>query len=139
MPRQDTGVHDEYAIAQTQRRGCGRRRSIQWNLLCADRQPGQTPDGKLAASETPGHAQGRLGLAVRPLTREERDSIGAQGGVLVESVAGSAARAGIQSGDVVLAINGTTVTSGARYSGERSRAGCFGASPGIEFERWFKF
>jgi serine protease Do len=47
---------------------------------------------------------------VRPLTPEERQEAGAKGGVVVEGVQGPAARAGIQPGDVVLAVNGTEIT-----------------------------
>jgi serine protease Do len=55
--------------------------------------------------------QGRLGVAVRPLTAEERRESGLASGVLVEQVGGAAARAGIASGDVILAVNGTAVKS----------------------------
>jgi len=54
-------------------------------------------------------SQGKLGLALRPLAPQERPADGAPGGLLVESVAGAAARAGIEPGDIVLAVNGTTV------------------------------
>ncbi len=52
---------------------------------------------------------GRLGLAVRPLSPEERRASGLNGGLLVLEVAGAAARAGIRDGDIVLALNGTPV------------------------------
>ncbi len=52
-----------------------------------------------------------LGLAVRPLTPDERDQAGLTHGLVVESVRGPAAEAGIQPGDVVLAVNGTPVQS----------------------------
>jgi serine protease Do len=52
---------------------------------------------------------GRLGLAVRPLTPDERQQAGVSGGVLVQDVQGPAARAGIRPGDVVLAVNGTRI------------------------------
>lgn len=60
-----------------------------------------------AGSQQPG----RLGLAVRPLTEEEREQSGADGGLLVEDAHGPAEAAGIEQGDVVLAINGTLVSS----------------------------
>jgi len=60
-------------------------------------------------SATP--AQGRLGLAVRSLSPDEARSIDEKGGLLVESVSGPAARAGVQPGDVVLALNGEAVSS----------------------------
>jgi serine protease Do len=54
---------------------------------------------------------GRLGLAVRPLTPEERKENDGRAGLLVQQAAGAAARAGIQQGDLVLSINGTAVKS----------------------------
>ncbi len=67
-------------------------------------------DAKTASSDKSAEG-GRLGLAVRPLTPEERREINARGGVLVEQVSGAAERAGVMPGDVVLAINGKAVTS----------------------------
>ena len=54
---------------------------------------------------------GKLGLAVRALTPEERKESGIAQGVLVEQVGGPAARAGIEPGDVITAVNGTPVKS----------------------------
>jgi serine protease Do len=53
----------------------------------------------------------RLGLALRPLTPEERQQAGVTGGLVVEQVQGHAAEAGIQPGDVVLSVDGTAVQS----------------------------
>jgi len=59
------------------------------------------------AGGTPGAGnQGKLGLAVRPATREERQQLGSEGAVVVENVTGPSARAGIRPGDAILAING---------------------------------
>ena len=55
--------------------------------------------------------QGRLGLALRQLTPEERRQMDGVKGLLVESVGGAAARAGIRPGDVVLSVNGEAVSS----------------------------
>jgi serine protease Do len=54
---------------------------------------------------------GKLGLAVRPLTSDESSQSGIASGLLVERVQGAAARAGIQPGDVVLAVDGTAVSN----------------------------
>jgi len=54
---------------------------------------------------------GQLGLALRPLTRDERREAKIDGGLVVENVGGPAERAGIQPGDVLLAINGRPVQS----------------------------
>lgn len=54
---------------------------------------------------------GALGLAVRPLQRDEMRSAGVDHGLLVERAGGAAAQAGIQPGDVVLALNGKPVSN----------------------------
>ncbi len=71
---------------------------------------GELPGEKVAADGHGGADQGRLGLAVRPLTPEERKQAKLNGGLLVEDASGPAARAGIQPGDVVLSLNGEPVT-----------------------------
>jgi len=53
----------------------------------------------------------KLGLVVRPLSREEKQSVGTEGSLVVEDVQGPAARAGLQPGDVILAVNNRSVTS----------------------------
>jgi serine protease Do len=63
------------------------------------------------ASGGPAASQARLGLALRPLTQDERAQVGFQGGLLVEDAQGKAAEAGIQAGDVVLSVDGTPVQS----------------------------
>ena len=47
----------------------------------------------------------RLGLVVRPLTPQEKQSADTEGNIVVADVQGSAARAGIQPGDIILAVN----------------------------------
>src|SRR6195952_4420793 len=52
----------------------------------------------------------KLGLALRPLNRDERGEVGANG-LVVESADGASAKAGVEQGDVVLAVNGKPVAS----------------------------
>jgi serine protease Do len=70
-------------------------------------------DDKLASSDAPsGQAShGKLGVAVRPLSPEEKHEANLSAGVVVEQVSGPAAQAGIEPGDVILAVNGVTVKS----------------------------
>ena len=70
---------------------------------------GELPDDGVATAKKPAvPAQNGdpAGLAVRPLTPEERDQIKTEGGgVMVENAEGPGARAGIQAGDVILRVN----------------------------------
>ncbi len=72
---------------------------------------GGVKEEKTASAESKETAQSKLGLALRALTPEERRQIDGKGGLLVENVSGAAARAGIRPGDVVLSVNGETVTT----------------------------
>ena len=54
---------------------------------------------------------GQLGLALRPLTAEEKREAKVDQGMVIEDVSGPAARAGIEAGDVLLAVNGKPVQS----------------------------
>jgi serine protease Do len=72
------------------------------------------------AANVPG---GKLGLALRPLTREEKAQVAGGQGLVVEDVAdGPAARAGIEPGDVILSANGERVTSVEQLRGQLGRA-----------------
>jgi len=73
---------------------------------------GEAPAEKVARADSESKAKpSKLGLAVRPLTEEERKQIEAEGGLLVEQSEGPAARAGVQAGDVILAFNNQPVKS----------------------------
>ncbi len=77
-------------------------------------QVGRAPDEEKVAKADAGEKesakpQGKLGVAVRPLTGEERKQLGTEGGVVVENATGPAAKAGIQPGDVILGVNNQPV------------------------------
>jgi serine protease Do len=80
-------------------------RDVEVKLGGADESAAQVAD---AEGATQG---GQLGLALRALTREERREAKVEQGMVVENVSGAAARAGIEAGDVLLAINGRPVQS----------------------------
>ena len=73
---------------------------------------GSSEDDRGAArAEAAQSGEGQLGLAVRPLTAEERAAAKVGGGLLVEGVNGAAARAGIEAGDILLQAGGRPVNS----------------------------
>lgn len=55
--------------------------------------------------------KGKLGLSLRPLAPQEKQAAHVDAGLLVERASGAAALAGVQPGDVLLAINGTPANS----------------------------
>jgi serine protease Do len=66
---------------------------------------------EVASADKAELAKARLGVAVRPLSPEEKRSGELTSGVVVENVAGAAAKAGVRSGDVIVSINNTPVKS----------------------------
>jgi serine protease Do len=64
-----------------------------------------------AADDDSKAAGGRLGVAVRPLTSDEKAEVKVKGGLVVEQATGAARRAGIQPGDVLLSFNGAPLRS----------------------------
>ena len=70
---------------------------------------GEVTDANKVAANGGVAEGGRLGVTVRPLSPAERSSAQVDGGLIVEEVAGPAAEAGIQPGDVVLSANGRPV------------------------------
>ena len=71
---------------------------------------GEAPGEKVAARNDAAPA-GKLGINARELTEPERRQFGADGGVLVERVAGAAAKAGIQPGDVIVGVGAERVAN----------------------------
>jgi len=70
--------------------------------------PGGAPSGNEREQVA---SAGKLGLALRPLSPEERRQLNGSDGLVVEEASGVAASAGIRAGDVVAAINGVPVKS----------------------------
>jgi S1-C subfamily serine protease len=72
---------------------------------------GEREAPKVLADAKSASAPGKLGVSVRPLSPEERKEAKLDGGLVVEDVSGPAAKAGVQPGDVIVAVNRTPVTS----------------------------
>ena len=70
---------------------------------------GEVPREQARHKPAAGQDDGPFGLAVRPLTPEERKAAKVDTGVLVEGVSRSAARAGMQPGDIILMADGMPV------------------------------
>ncbi|MGJ7520604.1 DegQ family serine endoprotease [Variovorax sp. LT1P1] len=67
--------------------------------------------GSVVAKNDEAVGQGKLGLALRPLQPQEKREAEVENGLLIEDAAGPSALAGVQAGDVLLAINGTPAQS----------------------------
>jgi serine protease Do len=72
---------------------------------------GESEEKTTVAAAKPEAAQGKLGVVVRPLSPEEKRAAEVPNGVVVEDVAGAAAKAGIRPGDVIVSVNSTPVQS----------------------------
>jgi len=81
--------------------------------------------GTVASAENggAGETQGRLGVAVRPLTQDEMRQSEIKDGLLVENVTGPAARAGIRPGDVIVSVNGEPVGGADKLRAAVGKAG----------------
>ena len=65
--------------------------------------------GEQVASKEDGTAHGRLGLGLRSLKPDELRQAGVESGMLIENVSGAAESAGVEPGDVLIAVNGSAV------------------------------
>jgi serine protease Do len=81
------------------------------------------PARSAAADPVEPATTGKLGLALRPLAAAEARELDVANGLLVERADGAAAKAGLQRGDVVLAVNGEPVFSVEQFRGLVTRAG----------------
>ena len=70
---------------------------------------GEIKDAQVAATAPEKKKSNRAGLTVSPLTAEQKKILKISSGVLVEDAEGPASRAGIQSGDIILAVNNQEV------------------------------
>jgi serine protease Do len=66
---------------------------------------------EVAKADTSDSDDARLGLALRPLNRAEQQRAPGVQGLVVENADGPAARAGVEAGDLLVAINGKPVQS----------------------------
>ena len=78
------------------------------------------PDNKVAKREEkkakPEQVVNTLGLVVNDLTDAQKKELKVEGGAVVETAEGAAARAGLRPGDLVLRINNTDVKDGKQFN-----------------------
>ena len=67
--------------------------------------------------------KGHLGLSLRPLDPQERREVGVSEGLVIEQARGPAAAAGVQPGDVLLAINGAPARNIEQVRAAMAKAG----------------
>ena len=79
---------------------------------------GKLPDEKPAKAKLGSAAKvpNKLGMVLSDLTEAQRSALGSDQGVLVESAQGEAARAGIQPGDIILALSNTPIKNVAQFN-----------------------
>ncbi|MFT4193820.1 Do family serine endopeptidase [Ottowia sp.] len=84
---------------------------------------GNAGDKAAKVADAGGAAKGgKLGLALRPLQPQEKSEARVDGGLVVEQASGPAARAGVQPGDVIVAVNGQPVKDAEQVRGIVARA-----------------
>ena len=100
------------------------RKSRDINVTLGSLQAQETASTSRPSSPRPERQNtGKLGLSGRSLTPQEAKQLGVAGGLLVEEASGPAARAGIQGGDVILAVNNQPVTSVEQFRSLLEQAG----------------
>jgi serine protease Do len=75
-----------------------------------------------SGTDVPDSTQNKLGLILRTPTPKEKEDYSLTRGLVVQSVAGAALSAGIQPGDIVLAIDGQPVSTAQQVKNRVARA-----------------
>jgi len=83
---------------------------------------GTLDDGKIAKADDEAATKGKLGVAVRPLTPEEKKASGSTG-LVVEKAGGAAARAGVQPGDLIVGVGPTKINTVEELKAQIDKAG----------------
>lgn len=71
---------------------------------------GTLDDTKMASADDDATTKGKLGVAVRALSPEEKKQVG-KAGLVVEKAGGAAAKAGVQAGDLIVGVGSAKVTT----------------------------
>ena len=99
------------AVLQVFRRGASRELSV----TVVEFEPEKTARAGDRETAKPQAVPGSLGLAVADLSDAQRKELKIKGGVRVDAVDGTAARAGMREGDLLLSLDNTEVTSAKQF------------------------
>jgi serine protease Do len=88
----------------------GKEQKINVKVDALDEPQMQTASLKGGADKN-GNLESLTGLSVRPLDPRERAQVETEGSLVVENVSGPALAAGVERGDIILAVNGKKVKS----------------------------
>jgi serine protease Do len=102
------------ATLQVFRRGSYRDLSVTVAELEEEQAQPRRP-GDRGSEPKPAPTVNAIGLAVSDLTEAQRRELKVKGGVRVESAEGSAARAGLREGDVILSLDNTEISSAKQF------------------------
>lgn len=91
-------------IVQLWRKGAAREVS-----LVVGEMPGDGRTVRTSRNDAAGEQVGRLGLVLTELSQEQKKQLDIEEGLLIEEVKNSSARAELQRGDILLAVNNTPV------------------------------
>ena len=99
------------AVLQVFRRGASRELSV----TVVEFEPEKTARAGERETAKPQAVPGSLGLAVADLSDAQRKELKIKGGVRVDAVDGTAARAGMREGDLLLSLDNAEVTSAKQF------------------------
>jgi serine protease Do len=99
------------AVLQVFRRGASRELSV----TVVEFEPEKTARAGERETAKPQAVPGSLGLAVADLSDAQHKELKIKGGVRVDAVDGTAARAGMREGDLLLSLDNTEVTSAKQF------------------------
>ena len=86
------------------------------NLTIAEMEPDNKTAKKEEKKAKPDQTANALGLVVTELTDVQKKELKVEGGAVVETAEGAAARAGIRPGDLILRVNNTDVKDGKQFN-----------------------
>ncbi|MDR0702923.1 MAG: DegQ family serine endoprotease [Azoarcus sp.] len=98
----------------------GKRREV---TAVLDKLPTETAGQASLGGRDQDGALDKFGLSLRALDAREAARLRVQGGLLVEAVGGQAAKAGLRTGDIILALSSHPVSSPAQFRQLLDRAG----------------